>query len=270
MNISRFGKWAVAIAAGIGSIIGAAKSLHDVAEHLNGWHVLLTLSLLVLVVLGIDRAVEYVNHRFSTLNAAIETGLTKARESAGAFHGTAMQMLELAEKRLNDRIETLEDSINALLPSPASKTAHDEIQLPTVRPKIVPVRWGKTLDETGLIVRNDSEPAFSISIDGPVAIGEGTLDFRNTIYPGLTQSQGELLIEARIRLGNGTLTGGGALRDLMVQAKLDAVPLLIRYHDFEDREYSTNCEVVKEFLDDGLVVRLRRKENSHSTLSRPA
>lgn len=149
---------------------------------------------------------------------------------------------------------------------PSEPYTESEKRLPTenpnqraalkLRPKIVPVRWGKKLDRTGLIVRNDGESAFSISIAGPLSIGDGTLDFTERPYSGLTQSQGELLIEARVRLGHGGLSGGGALRELMVQAKIDSIPLVIRYRDFEGEQYTTHCEVVKVIWDDGLTVRL--------------
>jgi len=73
MTISRFGRWIVGIAAAIGTVIGAAKSIRDIAEHLNGWHVLLGLSLLVLIGLGMDWFHTWLERQFNNLRSEIET-----------------------------------------------------------------------------------------------------------------------------------------------------------------------------------------------------
>jgi hypothetical protein len=75
MNMSRAGKWIVGVAVGIGAVIGAWKSISDVAKALNGlngWHVLFILSSLTLCGLGIDSYRQWLNSRFVTVEKAIE------------------------------------------------------------------------------------------------------------------------------------------------------------------------------------------------------
>lgn len=67
MSLSRLGKVAVAVAAGITAIIGGAKSLADVVAHLNGWHVLFMLSLFVLAIMGADFFKQWLAHQFGDL-----------------------------------------------------------------------------------------------------------------------------------------------------------------------------------------------------------
>jgi hypothetical protein len=138
-----------------------------------------------------------------------------------------------------------------------------ETQLPAARPKIVPIRWGKGPDRrTGLIIRNDGEPAFDITVDDPIQIGTATLDFRNRVHSGLTQAEGTLLAEACIRLSQGSITGGDALRDLMVKADLAAISLVIRYRDINSQAYVTRCDVVNEFWGEGLRISGVRQERA--------
>lgn len=67
MNISRIGKWIVAIAAGIGVIIGTAKTIADIFRTINGWHVLALLSVLTLCALSIDWYIQWLKGRFENL-----------------------------------------------------------------------------------------------------------------------------------------------------------------------------------------------------------
>ena len=128
-------------------------------------------------------------------------------------------------------------------------------QIPSVRPKIIPVKWDKPPDAFhGLFIRNDGAPAFDISVDEPVLIGQSRLGFWNRIYPGLTKEQGELFIDCHIELiGVGHGTTGGALRDLMVKADVESLPLTIRYRDLE-RTYLTRCSIVREVWGNGLRI----------------
>lgn len=89
MNISQVWKWAVGIAAGIGVIIGTAKSVADIAKSLNGWHVLALLSLAVLCVLGCDHYRRWLDRRFR-----------KEADSRGGMHSTACAMIAELDKRL--------------------------------------------------------------------------------------------------------------------------------------------------------------------------
>ena len=122
MTISRFGKWIVASAAGIGAVIGAAKSLRDVIEHLNGWHVLLTLSLVVLIALGIDWYREWLAKQFAEVEVKLQAEAT-ARGSA------------LASMTQHSRsvIQSLQLTIDELKPTPQTDydltaSLRDELQ----------------------------------------------------------------------------------------------------------------------------------------------
>jgi hypothetical protein len=144
------------------------------------------------------------------------------------------------------RIAKLEQEIQG-------ESARRESELPAARPKIVPVEWGPWPDgHYGLIVRNDGEPALDISVK-PVSVGVSQLRFWDRVYPRLTKADGKVLIDAQILLSHGGGTTGSALRDLMIEANLDAVPLTIRYSDL-DYGYVTTCEVVREFWGNGLRI----------------
>jgi hypothetical protein len=148
-------------------------------------------------------------------------------------------ILEYA-KRLDQRVAALEGGSGGV---------------PHLRPRIVPVKWGGSPGERhGLIVRNDGEPAFDISVDEPVAVGSSMVDFWSRTYPGLTRADGELVIDAHIRQNTGGGTFGSALRDEMVKAGVESIPLKVRYRDLDGRQYISTCEVVREIWDGGLRV----------------
>jgi hypothetical protein len=121
-------------------------------------------------------------------------------------------------------------------------------------PKVVPVRWDRSPDgHHGLIVRNDGEPAFDISV-GSLSVGTSHLEFWDRVYPGLTKADGELCIDSNIRLLNGSGTTGNALRNQMVEADLEQITLAIKYRDFEGAEYTTTFELNREVWGSGLRV----------------
>ena len=137
-------------------------------------------------------------------------------------------------------------------------------ELPALRPKIIPVRCGRTPDNRfGLFVRNDGEPAFDISVEEPVAIGTAKLKFWDRIYPGLTKEDGELFIESNIELANGLSLTGSALRDQIFKADLSAVTLKIKYRDLA-QGWLTVFDVVFDFWGDGLRISAVRQERAPS------
>ena len=73
MKLSQPAKVIVAIALGIGAVIGAVKSLAEVMRSLNGWHVLLALSLFLLLCLAMDSFKQWIDGRFASLQDSIET-----------------------------------------------------------------------------------------------------------------------------------------------------------------------------------------------------
>jgi hypothetical protein len=131
-NISRSARWIVGVSAGIGAVVGAAKSIYDISGHLNGWHVLFALSSLTLLALGVNWYTEHLAARFATLRKEFQDGLIKEGQSRGAVHGTAMQMDELMEKRLTEKIQALEGKLPRI-PAPQSDyeltvSLRDEVQ----------------------------------------------------------------------------------------------------------------------------------------------
>lgn len=71
MNISPYARWIVGIAAGIGAVIGTAKTVYDLTGHLNGWHVLAALSFLTLLGIGIDGYHAWISKKFATISSDI-------------------------------------------------------------------------------------------------------------------------------------------------------------------------------------------------------
>jgi hypothetical protein len=105
MNMSRAGKWIVGVAGAIGVVIGALKSISDVARALNGlngWHVLLMLSSLTLCGLAIDGYRQWLNSRFVTVEKAIE------KASAQQRYDVAIQT-EALQKEREDRGAAIQD-----------------------------------------------------------------------------------------------------------------------------------------------------------------
>lgn len=129
------------------------------------------------------------------------------------------------------------------------------------RPKITPVRFGRTPDNRyGLFVRNDGTPAFDIAVKEPVLLGTAKLHFWDRTFPGLTTQDGELFIDANIELSPGSGLGASALRDLMVKADLESVIIKITYRDFDNNRWLTQCEILREVWGDGLRVASVRQE----------
>jgi hypothetical protein len=122
------------------------------------------------------------------------------------------------------------------------------------RPKIVPVRFGRSADNRyGLFVRNDGEPALDLRLDEPVPIGTAKLMFWNRTFAGLSKEQGELFIDSEIELAGGSSLLGG-LREQMVHANLESLPLKIHYRDLDNRNWATSFNVIREFWDHGLRI----------------
>jgi hypothetical protein len=111
MTISFFGRCVVGIAAGLGVVIGTIKSMRDIAEHLNGWHVLLGLSLLVLIALGIDACRQWMEKQFAVVGTNLQS---EAITRANAIDSLSQQSTEA--------IRRVEDSIRALKPASDKQT----------------------------------------------------------------------------------------------------------------------------------------------------
>lgn len=146
-------------------------------------------------------------------------------------------------------------------PQPKKPNTVTTYSIPADRPKIIPVRFGRTPDNRcGLAVRNDGTAAFDIAVEEPVLVGTAKLHFWDRTFPGLTTKDGELFIDANIELSPGSGLGASALRDLMVKADLESVTVKITYRDFDNNRWLTQCEILREVWGDGLRVASVRQE----------
>jgi hypothetical protein len=162
---------------------------------------------------------------------------------------TKQSQTSISELRASEqRIATLELRLNEI-------EAKRESALPAARPKVVPVRFGRTPDNKyGLFLRNHGEPAYDISMEEPVAIGDVKLKFWDRTFPGLTREEGELFIDAEIEVSSGYALTASDLRNQMIKAHLETATMRIRYRDFDDRNWITSFDVVREFWEQGLRV----------------
>ena len=115
-NMSQRVRWIVGIPAFIAAAGAAYKVIAEASDsgfwsNLNGWRVLLLVSSLTLLALGVNWYIEYLAARFAALRKELQDGLIKEGQSRGAVHGTAMQMDELMEKRLTEKIQALEERL---------------------------------------------------------------------------------------------------------------------------------------------------------------
>jgi hypothetical protein len=122
MNISRSARWIVGVFAGLGTIIGAIKSIYDISDHLNGWHVLLALSLLTLLALGLDGYHTWLKGQFAANTTALATqagdlrkeiqeGLAKQDQSRANALDSAISADAILEKELLGRITAIETKL---------------------------------------------------------------------------------------------------------------------------------------------------------------
>jgi hypothetical protein len=158
--------------------------------------------------------------------------------------------LQAAERRILDLERKLEERVTA-----------EQSALPMLRPRIVPVKFGKTpMNQFGLFIRNHGEPAFDISVQEPVLIGTAKLKFWDRTFSGLTKDDGELFIDSEITLASGLGLTASALRDQMIKADLGTLTLKILYRDFDNARWVTSFDVVREFWDHGLRISSIKQE----------
>jgi hypothetical protein len=107
MNISPLFKWIVGIGAGLMTIVGAAKSLHDAMNYLNGWHVLFATGVLMLIAVGLDAYHAHIGKQLARISTAVAT-------EAGA----RADAINSANQLVRDSVSELNDSIRDLKPPP--------------------------------------------------------------------------------------------------------------------------------------------------------
>jgi hypothetical protein len=129
-------------------------------------------------------------------------------------------------------------------------------EMPALRPKVVPVRFIKPPTQTfaGLMIANDGEPAYDVSIS-PVQIGTSTLEIEGG-YPRLIKNEGEQYCRVWIRKENrGVATGNDLLSEFVSQG-LTEISLIIRYKDGDNRWYVTECKLERDVLtSNGIAVK---------------
>jgi len=110
-------KWAVGGAASIGLVVGAAKSLRDITENLNGWEALLIFSVIVLCVLAVGAYRVWLDSRFDMMRREMRDGFKKEAASRGGSHFRALTWHTDLEKR----VKALEDSVKPPAPTVAEE-----------------------------------------------------------------------------------------------------------------------------------------------------
>lgn len=151
--------------------------------------------------------------------------------------------------------EALEQSRLELDRHKAEAAAARESRLPTQRPHIVPIRYGKHSDgHYGLFIENSGEPAFDVSVATPVAVGDAKLVFQND-FPHLTKANGTVLLTAWIEKQSHIIDLGD-LFEAMRSRSVASINFPIRYKDEENRFYITTCKIERDpARSGGLAVR---------------
>lgn len=120
-------------------------------------------------------------------------------------------------------------------------------KLPATPPKIRPVSYGRQNEgnsKVGLIIVNDGEPAYDISIPD-IQFGE----FRIKITPHfmrLGKEDGTKFCEASLENRNGTVAHGEMLFQAMHLQKVSSLPFQIRFRDSDGNWYVTTCSLYYE------------------------
>jgi len=125
-----------------------------------------------------------------------------------------------------------------------------ESDLPAIRPKVVAARYGKIVSGpeagyTGIALRNDGEPAYSVSPVSPVDIpGVGRLEIWGTVLD-LRQNEPEIHFPVSRETPDGGTLGSG-LYDFMVKHDLDTLTVPFTYHDGNGGWWQTDIVLIKD------------------------
>ncbi len=154
------------------------------------------------------------------------------------------------------------------------------------RPRIIPKRYGpfnlpapdgrwhkaggmpeaqialarKYLGHHGLIVVNDGETAYEVSIPAAATkVGESKLIFSAT-YSRFANADGEAFFPAIIEKSHGGSMFGSGLFDEMREQQISAISVAVQYKDAENHWYETICEIKRDVhADGGIAVRYIRQ-----------
>jgi hypothetical protein len=114
---------------------------------------------------------------------------------------------------------------------PLTASATRKVGLPTSRPCVVPVRYGKDdrNNRTGILLVNENDlVGYDISVPD-IPIGSSRLHFWGKVLPRLAKSDGQVLLESAIEVSKGSLLLGNGLSQEMVRQEIDSTPFLITY-----------------------------------------
>lgn len=139
----------------------------------------------------------------------------------------------------------LDAALKALLA--ACDRAAEKHELPTKCPKIRPVSYDRENEKSfavGLIIANDGEPAYDISIPD-VQINQFRIKFVPH-FTRLSKEDGSKLCEVSIQNPGGTLFTGEALFDVMRSQNVSNVLLQIRFNDSDSYRYVVTCKLELE------------------------
>jgi hypothetical protein len=133
-------------------------------------------------------------------------------------------------------------------------TVNEEVQalddpLPPSRPIVVPIRYGKITSgpeagHSGISLRNDGGPAYSVSARSVTLAGVATIHMDGTPQQ-LRQGEPELSFPSwRESEGGGSL--GSGLYYFMVENKLDSITIPVTYRDADFNWYQTDVLLIKD------------------------
>jgi hypothetical protein len=141
---------------------------------------------------------------------------------------------------------------------PLIASATEKVGLPTSRPCVVPVRYGKDdrNNRTGILLVNETDlVGYDISIPD-IPVGSSRLHFWGKVLPRLAKSDGQALLESAIEVSKGSALLGNGLSQEMVRQKIDSISFLITYKDADNRHYTTIARIERDVLSpDGLTAR---------------
>jgi hypothetical protein len=130
-------------------------------------------------------------------------------------------------------------------------------ELPAKYPKVRPVSYGQKSEENsriGLIVTNDGEPAYDISIPA-IQVGQFKIKI-TSLFTRLSKEEGPKLCAVSIENPTGTLFSGEALADVMRLQDAGRIPFSIRFRDSDGHWYVTRCSLELETTMMGGIVNL--------------
>jgi hypothetical protein len=134
---------------------------------------------------------------------------------------------------------------------PAQKDQADKKpdQLPPSRPIVVPIRYGKItsgpeIGHSGISLRNDGEPAYSVSAHKVILSGLGTFEMTGTPEQ-LRKGDPELSFGCwRDTPSGGSL--GGMMYEFMVRHCIDEISIPVTYRDADFNWYQTDVRLIKD------------------------